>query len=127
MQMYRMAAIGGGAAGGVAILVMALSLMQYSSAEYALDVDAFKDQADVMGFGRVVLTNIGRSTLTNIVVDYGDYKETVPKLPPGQKIMLSPKPDTPLDQVTVTADNGIHITKEYRTAARIPGMIGGMG
>ncbi|MEM3084521.1 MAG: hypothetical protein QXU32_10575 [Nitrososphaerales archaeon] len=127
MQLYRIGAIGGGIAGGIVILVLTLSLMQYSSEEYALDVDAFKDQADLMGFGRVILTNTGRSTLTNIVVDYGNYKETVPKLPPGQKIILSPQPDTPLDQVTVTADNGVHITKEYRTAVRMPGMIGGMG
>ena len=127
MQLYRIGAIGGGIAGGIAIIVMALSLIQYSSEEYALDVDAFKDQADVMGFGRVILTNIGHSTLTNIVVDYGNYKESIPKLPAGQKMMLSPKPDTPLEQITVTADNGIHVTKEYRTAAKIPGMIGGMG
>lgn len=112
MQLYHIGAIGGGIAGGIAIIVMALSLMQYSSEEYALDVDAFKDQADVMGFGRVILTNIGHSTLTNIVVDYGNYKESIPKLPPGQKMMLSPKPDTPLEQITVTADNGIHVTKE---------------
>ncbi|MEM2760114.1 MAG: hypothetical protein QXW73_04905, partial [Nitrososphaerales archaeon] len=85
MQLYRIGAIGGGIAGGIVILVLTLSLMQYSSEEYALDVDAFKDQADLMGFGRVILTNTGRSTLTNIVVDYGNYKETVPKLPPGQK------------------------------------------
>jgi hypothetical protein len=117
----------GGIAGGVAILAMTLSLVQYSGEDYALDVDAFKDQADVMAFGRVILTNTGRSTLTNIVVDFGDYKETLPKLPPGEKWIVSPKSDTPLDQVTVTADNGIHVTKEYRTAQRIPGMIGGMG
>jgi len=117
----------GGIAGCVGIVVLALSLMQYSNKEYALDVDAFKDQADIMRFARVILTNTGSSPLTNIVIDFGDYKETLSQLPPGQKLIVSPKGDTRLDHVTVTADNGIHITKEYRTAPKLPGMIGGMG
>jgi len=124
MQIY---VIGGGIAGGIALVVMALSLMQYSGEEYALDVDAFKDQADLMGFGRVILTNTGRSTLTNIVIDFGNDKITLPKLTPGEKQIISPPVDAELDYVTVTADNGIHVTKEYRSAPRMPGMIGGMG
>ena len=127
MQLYTFGGIAGIAAGGVAILVMFLSLQQYSSEEYALDVDAFRDQADVIGFSRVILTNIGHSTLTNIVVDFGDHRETLPKLTPGQKIMVSPKDGTQPDHVTVTADNGIHITKQFRSAPKAPGMIGGMG
>ncbi|MGH9879042.1 MAG: hypothetical protein ACRD5H_15540 [Nitrososphaerales archaeon] len=127
MQLYTIIAIGGAAAGGVAILVMFLSLQQYSSEEYALDVDAFRDQADLIGFSRVILTNTGHSTLTNIVIDFGDHRETLPKLTPGQKIMVSPKDGTEPDHVTVTADNGIHITKEFRSAPKAPGMIGGMG
>ena len=127
MQLYTFGGIAGVAAGGAAILVMFLSLQQYSSEEYALDVDAFRDQADVIGFSRVILTNIGQSTLTNIVVDFGDHRETLPKLTPGQKIMVSPKDGTQPDHVTVTADNGIHITKQFRSAPKAPGMIGGMG
>lgn len=127
MQLYTMAGIGVAAAVGVAILAMFLSLQQYSTEEYALDVDAFRDQADLIGFSRVILTNIGHSTLTNIVVDFGDHRETLPKLTPGQKIMVSPKDGTQPDHVTVTADNGIHITKQFRSAPKAPGMIGGMG
>lgn len=127
MQLYSMAGMGVAAAVGVAILAMFLSLQQYSSEEYALDVDAIRDQADVIGFSRVILTNIGQSTLTNIVVDFGDHRETLPKLTPGQKIMVSPKDGTQPDHVTVTADNGIHITKQFRSMPKAPGMIGGMG
>jgi len=127
MQLYTMAGMGVAAAVGVAILAMFLSLQQYSAEEYALDVDAFRDQADLIGFSRVILTNIGQSTLTNIVVDFGDHRETLPKLTPGQKIMVSPKDGTQPDHVTVTADNGIHITKQFRSAPKAPGMIGGMG
>lgn len=127
MQLYTMVGIGGGAAVGMAILVMFLSLQQYSSEEYALDVDAISDQADLIAFSRVILTNTGHSTLTNIVVDFGDHRETLPKLTPGQKVMVSPKYDTSPDHVTVTADNGIHITKQFRSPPKAPGMIGGMG
>jgi len=127
MQLYTIAGTAGAAAGGIAILVMFLSLQQYSSEEYALDVDAFRDQADLIGFSRVILTNTGHSTLTNIVIDFGDHRETLLKLTPGQKIMVSPKDGTQPDHVTVTADNGIHITKEFRSAPKAPGMIGGMG
>ncbi len=118
----------GGIAGGAAMLVMFLSLVQYSPAEYALDVDAIKDNVNVAGTqSRVVLTNIGHSTITNIVVDFGNDKETLPELPPGGKVIVSPKGTIQLDSVTVTADNGIHITKQFRTAPKAPGMIGGMG
>ena len=127
MQLY----IIGGITGGIVIIVMILSLIQYSSEEYALDVDAFKDQADVMGFTRNILTNTDHSTLTNIVVDFGNYQERIPKLPSGQKLMVSPQSGdfdiAELDEVTVTTDNGIHITKKYRQAPKMPGMIGEMG
>ena len=123
MQLYAI----GGIAGGAAIVAMFVSLQQYSTEEYALDVDAFRDQADLIGFSRVILTNIGHSAVTNIVVDFGDYKEILPKLPPGEKWIVSPKDGTQPSYVTVTADNGIHITKEFRTAPKAPGMIGGMG
>ncbi|MGH9922340.1 MAG: hypothetical protein ACRD38_06275 [Nitrososphaerales archaeon] len=127
MQLYSMVGIGAAVGVGVAILAMFLSLQQYSTEEYALDVDAITDQADLIGFSRVILTNIGHSTLTNIVVDFGDHRETLPKLTPGQKVLVSPKDGTQPDHVTVTADNGIHITKQFRSMPKAPGMIGGMG
>jgi hypothetical protein len=123
MQLYIIGAI----AGGAAIVAMFLSLQQYSAEEYALDVDALNDNTSLMGFSRVVLTNKGHSAVTNIVVDFGDYKETLPKLPPGEKWIISPKDGTQPAYVTVTADNGISITKEFRTPPKAPGMIGGMG
>jgi hypothetical protein len=123
MKNYAFIGAGGAAA---AIIVVLLSLSQYSGQEYSLDVDAFKDEADLMGFSRVILTNTGRSTITNIVVDFGNQKETLPKLPPGGKVIVSPKSETQQDHVIVTADHGISITKEYRMAPKAPGMIGGM-
>lgn len=122
MQFYAIAAI----AGAGAVFVVFMFLMQPSE-QYALEVDAFKDQADVAGFYRVILTNRGSSTLTNIVIDFGDYEETLQKLTPGEKLIISPKHGTDPEQVTVTADHGIHVTKEFRSAPKVPGMIGGMG
>ncbi len=123
MRLYAI----GGIAGGVAVAVAVLALIQFPSAEFALEVDAFKDQADVMGFIRVILTNTGRSTVTNIVVDFGSFNETLPKLPPGEKWIVSPSKAVDTSYVTVTADHDIKITKEFRSAPKVPGMIGGMG
>jgi len=117
MQLYLIGAM----AGGAAILVAFVSLLQFSTEEYALDVDAFKDQASLMQYSRVILTNIGRSTVTNIVIDFGSYKDTLPKLLPGEKWLVSPREGTNLDYVTVTADNGINIIKQFRTMPKVPG------
>lgn len=117
MQPYVISAI----AGGVAILAAFISLLQFSTEEYALDVDAFKDQADLMQYSRVILTNTGHSTITKIVVDLGTYKENLPKLPPGEKWIISPKEGANLDYVKVTADNGINIVKQFRTMPKVSG------
>ena len=77
--------------------------------------------------------NTGKQPLTNIVVNYGgdgggiDSKniEKIDSLAPGAKIILSPPENSPLKSVTVTAaDQGISITKDYRTPIKIPGMMG---
>ena len=45
-------------------------------------------------------------------------------LTPGQKVILSPPQDNSLEQVVVTADNGISVIKEYRLAPKMVGMMG---
>src|SRR5919108_2404426 len=79
------------------------------------------------------VTNTGKQPLTNIVINYGgdgggiDSKniEKIDSLASGAKIILSPPENSPLKSVTVTAaDQGISITKDYRTPIKIPGMMG---
>ena len=67
----------------------------------------------------VAIKNTGMNTLTNIVVHYGGTakSDTISILNPGEKISLSPPEGSELGEVQVTADQGINITKKYRTPA----------
>ena len=80
------------------------------------------------GTSRVTVANIGRMTLTNVVVDYGgggkNAIEKISSLSPGEKILLSPPANSTLKSVTATADQGVKVTKAYRTPLKIPGMMG---
>jgi hypothetical protein len=114
------------AAGGgiIAAALIAMFASFVPTRDYSLDVDALKDEQSLFTNARVVLTNNGRLPLTNVVVDYGDREEKVDMMQPGQKMSFSPPEGTRLDFVTVTADNGISIVKEYRAPIKLPGMIG---
>ncbi len=118
--------LGGAGALGIFIAVTMLGSIQHIDDEYALQVDAFKDRIDIGEIYRVIITNTGRNDIYNLTVDYGTYKESIPRLKPGESIPVSPKEEANKDYVTVTAEPNIHIVKEYRTAPKMPGMIGGM-
>ncbi|GIU70529.1 MAG: hypothetical protein KatS3mg003_2198 [Candidatus Nitrosocaldaceae archaeon] len=116
--------IGGGIA-AVAIAIL-LSFTLSSNAE-VLEVDAFRDQADVVGFYRVTLKNNSDEDITNIVVDFGNHEVKIPKLAAKQSIIISPTEEVTSNYIIVRADPDIFIEKEFRSAPRMPGMIGGMG
>ncbi|MEM2856653.1 MAG: hypothetical protein QW416_06095 [Candidatus Nitrosocaldaceae archaeon] len=107
----------------VAIIVLVL----VNNTNGTLEVDAFKDQADVVGFYRVMLKNNANHDISNIIVDFGNHNVTIPKLHPNESIIISPKDTIISNYVTIKADPDIFIQKEFRTAPRMPGMIGGMG
>ena len=115
-----------GAGGGAVAVAVSLILLMSNSAE-VLEVDAFRDQADVVGFYRVMLKNNSDEDITNIVVDFGDHNVKVPKLAARQSIIISPTEEITSNYVVVRADPDIYIEKEFRSAPRMPGMIGGMG
>lgn len=122
MRVVVVAAI---AAGIVAAAVIAMFASTIPTQDYALGVDALKDEQSLFTNARVVLTNTGRLDLTNVVVDYGNgATEHVGTIPPGGKAFRSPPEGAPLDSVTVTADNGIKVVQEYRRPIKLPGMIG---
>jgi hypothetical protein len=125
MLLYYMLG-GAGALGAFIIVTMLGMLLHTSSQDYSLEVDAFKDRIDVGEIYRVIIANTGRNDISNITVDYGTYKESIPRLKVGEKVSLSPREDANKDYVTVTAEPNIHIVKEYRSAPKMPGMIGGM-
>jgi hypothetical protein len=107
--------------------VTALSLTKgtFSTEEYAIDVDPFKDPQNLFVTARVMIQNTGGKPLTNVLVNFGDgHLQALGTLEPGQKVILSPPAENSLQQVIVTADNGIFVTKPYREPTKMPGMMG---
>jgi hypothetical protein len=120
------AAIGG----ATVALAFVLILFVFSGAtrDYAIDVDPIKDSQNLFSTSRVTVANIGKFPLTNILVSYGGNgnksSEKITSLLPGEKVLLSPPESSPLKSVTVTTDQGLVITKGYRTPIKMPGMMG---
>ena len=92
--------------------------------DFDLDIDALKEEQSLFIHTRVTITNTGKQPLTNIEVNYGNKTETVSLLEPGQSFPLSPPAGSSLQRIIVTSEQGINITKEYRTPITMPGMMG---
>ena len=92
--------------------------------EFDLEIDALKEEQSLFTHTRATITNTGKQPLTNIQVNYGNKSETVRNLEPGQSYPLSPPAGSDLQRIIVTSEQGINITKEYRTPIKIPGMMG---
>jgi hypothetical protein len=93
--------------------------------EYSLFVDPILDKQSLFVMGRVTIQNTGSQSLTNIHVNFGagdtlDLKT----LKAGQKIILSPPPDNPMEFVMISADNDIFVNKAYREMPKMVGMMG---
>jgi len=118
--------------GGVGLIVilgivvgLSISKGVISSEEYAIFVDPFKDEQDLFVMARVTIQNVGNEPLTNVRANFGggDIQE-LGILAPGQKIIISPPPDNSMEFVMVSADEGIFVSKAYRTPIKMPGMMG---
>lgn len=121
----RLALIVAAAAGIVAVALIAMLVSSLPKKDYDLSVDALKDEQSLFTNARVVVKNIGKLPLTDVLVDYGGEKEPViPVLRPGETMNFSPPENAQLDHVTVTAEPGIQIVQPYRTPIKLPGMIG---
>jgi hypothetical protein len=122
-SIFLFSAIG---AGAVTVTVLLLfSVFAAARQDYAISVDRIKDTEGQTNTARVMIANIGKLPLTNIVINYGIGKaDKLASLSPGENAMLSPPSDVPsfsLKSVTVSADHGIIVTKGYRTPIKIPG------
>ena len=107
---------------GVLILVYGFNIF---SEDYNLEIDPLKDEQNLFSTARVALSNTGKLPLTNVVINYGGQTtESVESISPGQKLLLSPPGNVPLDFVTVTTSEGLNLTKTYRTPIKLPGMMG---
>lgn len=109
------------------VIVISLSLTNgvISPQEYEIFVDPFKDEQDLFVMARVVIQNTGSSPLTNVKANFGGgYIQELGTLTPGQKIIISPPTENDMEYVMVTSDEGIFVSKGYRTAVKMPGMMG---
>lgn len=121
-----------GAAGGVcaviALILLIFIVFAIPTKDFAIDIDPMKDNQNLFSTSRVTVVNIGKMPLTNIVVDYGgggnNAIEKIASLSPGEKVLLSPPSNSPLKSVTVTTNQGLSVTKDYRTPIKLPGMMG---
>ncbi|KAG2475032.1 MAG: hypothetical protein NPMRIOTA_350003 [Nitrosopumilales archaeon] len=119
------AGVAGGAAVTIAVVMIFLSPGIIQGEKYSIDVDPLKDPQGLFVTVRVSITNTGTLPLTNLVIYYGDdIYDQLGTLKPGQKIIVSPPGEVPLDSVTVITSEGIEITKPYRVPAKMPGMMG---
>jgi hypothetical protein len=127
MAAYKFLIIGVVAAIAAVGGVLAVSLTKGSIAtqDYEIDLDPFKDPQNLFVTARVMVQNTGSKPLTNVMVNFGDGDVlALGTLAPGQKVILSPPQENSLNQVKVTADNGISVTKPYRIPPKMPGMMG---
>jgi hypothetical protein len=123
-KFFIIAAIAAIVAIGV-VTMLSLTKGAISTQEYEIDVDPFMDPQNLFVTARVMVQNTGGKPLTNVMVNFGDgHVLSLGTLTPGQKVILSPPSENSLQQVTVTADNGISVTKPYRVPPKMPGMMG---
>ncbi len=108
-------------------IVVGVSLSQgtFASQKYDILVDPLKDQQSLFTMARVTIQNTGSEPLTNVRANFGAGQiQELGTLKPGQKIIVSPPSDNPLEFVIVTADEGIYVNKVYRVPTKMPGMMG---
>ena len=99
--------------------------LSVSTQEHDIYVDPLLDKQSLFVMGRVTIQNTGSQSLTNIRVNFGAGDTLdLGTLKPGQKVIVSPPPDNPMEFVMISADNGIFVNKAYREMPKMVGMIG---
>lgn len=115
--------------GIVAIMAIVFGMdmlkLSISTQEYDLFVDPIIDKQSLFVTGRITIQNIGSQELTNIHVNFGAGDTLdIKTLKSGQKIILSPPSDNPMEFVMINADNDIFVNKAYREMPKMVGMMG---
>ena len=107
------------------IVGVSLSKGTFASQQYEISVDPFKDPQSLFTMSRVTIQNTGSAPLTNVRANFGAGQiQELGTLKPGQKVIISPPSDNPMEFVIVTSDEGIYVTKAYRLPSKLPGMMG---
>ena len=127
MKQYTVIIAAGLAAIVLVLVVFGANLVKLSipTQEYDIFVDPILDKQSLFVMGRVTIQNTGSQPLTNIHVNFGAGDTLDLKiLKAGQKIILSPPPDNPMEFVMISADNDIFVNKAYREMPKMVGMMG---
>ena len=125
--MYKYLIVGAIVSISVITILITLSISKgiITTQEYEIEVDPFKDPQNLFVTARVMIQNTGSKPLTNVLVNFGDGQvQSLGTLIPGQKVILSPPENNSLHIVSVSADNVVSVTKEYRIPPKMVGMMG---
>ena len=89
--------------------------LSVSTQDYDIFVDPILDKQSLFVMGRVTIQNTGSQTLTNVHVNFGAGDTLdLGAIKAGQKIIVSPPPDNPMEFVMISADNDVFVNKAYR-------------
>ena len=127
MAVYKYLIVGAIVSISVITILITLSISKgiITTQEYEIEVDPFKDPQNLFITARVMIQNTGSKPLTNVLVNFGDGQvQSLGTLTPGQKVILSPPENNSLHIVSVSADNVVSVTKEYRIPPKMVGMMG---
>ncbi len=127
MTVYKYLIVGAIISISVITILITLSISKgiITTQEYEIEVDPFKDPQNLFITARVMIQNTGSKPLTNVLVNFGDGQvQSLGTLTPGQKVILSPPENNSLHIVSVSADNVVSVTKEYRIPPKMVGMMG---
>ncbi|MCA9819351.1 MAG: hypothetical protein KC440_00805 [Nitrosarchaeum sp.] len=108
-----------------AIFGMDVLKLSVSTQDHDIFVDPIIDKQNLFVTGRVTVQNTGSQPLTNVRVNFGagDILE-LGTLKTGQKVIVSPPPDNPMEFVMIEADDDIFVNKAYRELPKMVGMMG---
>ena len=112
---------------GLVAIVFGMDIVKLSvsTQEYDIFVDPILNKQSLFVMGRVSIKNTGSQPLTNIHVNFGAGDTLdLGTLKAGQKIILSPPSDNPMEFVMISADNDIFVSKAYREMPKMVGMMG---
>ena len=112
---------------GIMAVVFGFDILRLSISvqDHDVFVDPIIDKQSLFTTGRVTIQNTGAQPLTNLHVNFGAGDTLdIGNLKSGQKIIVSPPPDNPMEFVMVEADNDIFVNKAYRELPKMVGMMG---
>ncbi len=115
--------------GAIAIMAVIFGMdilkLSVSTQDYDVFVDPILDKQNLFVMGRVTIQNTGSQPLTNVHVNFGSGDTLdLGTLKTGQKIIVSPPPENPMEFVMISADNGVFANKAYREMPKMVGMMG---